>query len=87
MGASVSRLVFLLSRDFVKLVIIANVIAWPLAFYLMNRWLQDFVYRINIRPWIFVLSSILSLTGALFVAGWKTLKAARMNPADILRRE
>jgi putative ABC transport system permease protein len=87
MGASVSRLVFLLSRDFVKLVIIANVIAWPLAFYLMNRWLQDFVYRINIRPWIFILSSILSLTGALFVAGWKTLKAAQMNPADILRRE
>ncbi len=87
MGASVSRLVFLLSRDFVKLVIIANVIAWPLAYYSMNRWLQDFVYRINIRPWIFVLSSILSLTGALLVAGWKTLEAARMNPADILRRE
>ena len=87
MGASVSRLVFLLSRDFVKPVIIANMIAWPLAFYSMNRWLQDFVYRINIRPWIFVLSSILSLAGALLVAGWKTLKAARMNPADILRHE
>lgn len=87
MGASLSRLVILLNRDFVRLVLIANIIGWPLAFYSMSRWLQDFAYRIPIRPWIFLMASVFALAGALLVAGWQTVRAALRNPAETLRRE
>jgi putative ABC transport system permease protein len=76
-----------LNRDFVRLVFIANVIAWPLAYYAMSRWLADFAYRIPIRPWIFLLSSLLSLAGALLVVVWQTVRAALRNPAETLRHE
>jgi len=87
LGAPVARLVVLLNRDFIRLVVIANLLAWPLAFYAMSRWLQDFAYRIPIRPWIFVLSSALSLAVSILVVGTQTVKAAKVNPADTLRYE
>jgi putative ABC transport system permease protein len=87
MGASVSRLVLLLNRDSVRLVLIANVIAWPLAYYATSRWLADFAYRISIRPRIFLSSSLLSLAGALLVVVLQTVRAALRNPAETLRHE
>jgi len=87
MGASVYRLILLLNRDFVWLVLVANVIAWPLAYYAMSRWLADFAYRIPIRLWIFLSSSLLSATGALLVVVWQTVRAALRNPVETLRHE
>jgi putative ABC transport system permease protein len=87
LGASVSRLVLLLNQDLVRLVIIGNLLAWPIAYFAMNKWLENFAYRISIRPWIFLLSSILSLVLALLVVGAKTVKAALVNPSETLRYE
>jgi putative ABC transport system permease protein len=87
LGASVPRLVLLLNQDFVRLVIIANLLAWPLAYFAMNKWLENFTYRIAIRPGFLLLSSILTLALALLVVGAKTVKAALANPSDTLRYE
>ncbi len=87
LGATVPKLVFLLNRDFVRLVVIGNLLAWPLVYVAMNRWLENFAYRISIRPVIFLLSSLLSLAVALFVVGAKTVKAALVDPSETLRYE
>jgi putative ABC transport system permease protein len=87
LGASVSRLVLLLNRDFVRLVVIGNLLAWPLAAFAMNKWLENFAYRISVRPWIFLLSSLLSLSLAVLVVAAKTVKAALVNPSETLRYE
>jgi putative ABC transport system permease protein len=87
LGASVARLVLLLNRDFLHLVVIANLLAWPLAYVAMNKWLEDFAYRISIRPWILLLSSLLALAVAVIVVWGQTVRAARVNPADTLRYE
>ncbi len=87
LGATVTRLVLLPNRDFIRLVTIANLLAWPLAYVAMNKWLEDFAYRISIRPWIFLLSSLLSLAVAVLVVWGQTVRAARVNPADTLRYE
>jgi putative ABC transport system permease protein len=87
LGASVSRLVLLLNQDLVRLVIIGNFLAWPLAYFAMNKWLENFAYRISIRPGIFLLSSVLSLVLALLVVGAKTVKASLVNPSETLRYE
>ena len=87
LGASVSRLVLLLNQDLVRLVIIGNLLAWPIAYFAMNKWLENFAYRISIGPEIFLLSSILSLAVALLVVVAKTVKAALVNPSETLRYE
>ncbi len=87
LGASISRLVLLLNQDLVRLVIIGNLLAWPMAYFAMNKWLENFAYRISIWPGDFLLSSILSLMVALLVVGAKTLKAALVNPSETLRYE
>lgn len=87
LGASVSRLILLLNQDLVRLVIIGNLLAWPTAYFAMNKWLENFAYRISIKPGIFLLSSILSLMVALLVVGGKTVKAALVNPSETLRYE
>lgn len=87
LGASVSRLVLLLNWGFVRLVIVGNLMAWPLAYFAMNKWLENFAYRISIKPSIFLVSSILSLAVALLVVGAKTVKAALVNPSETLRYE
>jgi putative ABC transport system permease protein len=87
LGASVPNIFTLLVKDFTKLVFIANVIAWPVAFYAMNRWLQNFVYRISLEWWLFVVSGFVALMIAILTVSFHTIKAATSNPADSLRYE
>ena len=87
LGASVGNIVTLLSKDFLKLVIVAAVIAFPVAWYAMNSWLEDFAYRINIPWWIFILAGILAACIALFTISFQAIKAAVSNPVKSLRTE
>ena len=87
LGASVSSIVLLLSKEFVKLVAVANIIAWPVAYYIMKNWLQDFAYRIDIGIETFVLGGVLALLIALITVGYQAVKAATANPVDALRYE
>lgn len=87
LGASVSNIVTMLSKDFLKLVIIAAIIAFPVAWWAMHKWLQDFVYRINISWWVFAIAAIAALLVALFTISFKAIRAALTNPVDNLRTE
>lgn len=87
LGSSIAGIVFLLSKDFTKWVLIANVIAWPVAYYFMNNWLKDFAYRIELNPWTFVLSGVLALTIAEVTVGFHAMRAAAANPVEALRYE
>ncbi|GAB4051134.1 ABC transporter permease [Spirosoma litoris] len=87
LGASVASIVGLLSADFVKLVLIAIVIASPLAWYAMQQWLQGFAYKIDLSWWIFVLAGIVALGIALLTISFQSIKAALMNPVKSLRSE
>jgi putative ABC transport system permease protein len=87
LGASVSSIVTLLSRDFLKLVLIAIVIASPVAWYGMRNWLQDFAYHTEINWWVFAMAGIVSLTIALFTISFQSIRAALMNPVKSLRSE
>jgi putative ABC transport system permease protein len=87
LGASVQNIVLLLSGHFVKLVLIANLLAWPLAWYAMNKWLQSFAYRIDIKLSVFVLTAMLSLFIALITISFQSVKAAITNPVKSLRSE
>ena len=87
LGASVSNVVVLLSRDFTKWVILANVVAWPVAYLIMNRWLQNFAYRISLAIWMFILSGVIALVISILTVSTKALKAAVANPVDSLRYE
>ena len=87
LGASVTSIVTLLSQDFLKLVLIAIVIASPIAWYAMNRWLQDFAYRINIEWWVFAGAGLLAVGIALLTVSFQSIKAALMNPVKSLRSE
>jgi putative ABC transport system permease protein len=87
LGASVNNIIFLLSKEFATLVLFANIIAWPLAFYAMNRWLGNFAYRIGIGWDIFVLSGVLAVVIALFTVCFHSVRAALSNPAIALRYE
>ena len=87
LGASVSNIVALLSEDFIKLVAIAFVIAAPVAYFFMHRWLQDFAYRINISWWIFLLAGSFAIAIALATISFQAIKAAIANPVKNLRTE
>jgi len=87
LGASVSGIVALLSKDFLKLVVIAIVIASPLAWYVMHKWLQDFAYRIDIEWWIFLLAGIIATSIAFFTISYQAIKTANSNPVKSLRTE
>ena len=87
LGASATSVATLLSRDFIKLVLIAFTIAAPLAWYGMNRWLQGFAYRIEIQWWMFALAGLLSVLVALLTVSFQSVKAALMNPVKSLRSE
>lgn len=86
-GASVTGIVFLLSKDYLKLVAIANLIAWPLAWYAMHKWLQNFAYRIEMSGWMFVMEGGLALIIALATVSWQAIRAATANPVEALRYE
>jgi putative ABC transport system permease protein len=87
LGASVQNVVAMLSIDFVKLVAIASVIAFPLAWFAMNKWLQDFAFRTAISWWVFVLAAAITLSIALITISFQSIKAAVMNPVKSLRSE
>ncbi|CCH52460.1 protein of unknown function DUF214 [Fibrisoma limi BUZ 3] len=87
LGASVASVVALLSKDFLKLVLIAIVIASPIAWYAMNRWLQAFAYKVTIDWWIFALGGLLALLVALLTVSLQSAKAALTNPVKSLRSE
>ncbi|MBT4502774.1 MAG: FtsX-like permease family protein [Gemmatimonadetes bacterium] len=87
LGASVANLVSLLSRDFVKLLILANGLAWPVAYWVMDGWLADFSYRIDLGIGVFALAGALALGVALLTVGAQTVKAALANPVDALKYE
>jgi putative ABC transport system permease protein len=87
LGASVSNIIFLLSKDFLKLIVISFVIASPVALYFMNRWLQDYVNRINISWLVFLLSGAFAVIIAMLAIGFQAIKAAIANPVKSLRTE
>ena len=87
LGASVPRIVRNLNKSFVIWVLIANLIAWPAAWYVMNKWLQNFAYRIDLSLWMFILAAVLALIIALMTVSFHTIKAALKNPVDSLRYE
>ncbi|MDQ6903310.1 MAG: ABC transporter permease [Bacteroidota bacterium] len=87
LGASVGGIVRLLSKEFLKLVFVAIIIATPVAWLAMNNWLQDFAYRINISWWMFGIAGLVAILIALFTVSFKAIKAAIANPVKSLRTE
>jgi putative ABC transport system permease protein len=87
LGATVTNIMTLLSKDFVVLVIISLIIASPVAWYFMNNWLEDFAYRIHISWWLFLLAGSIAILIALLTVSFQAIKAAITNPVDNLRSE
>ena len=87
LGASAPDIALNLTKDFLKLVILANILAWPLAFYVMNNWLDNFAYRIGLKWWVFLLSGLIALLIALITISRQALKSALSNPVISLRYE
>jgi putative ABC transport system permease protein len=83
----VQGIVALLSKDFLKLVGIAAVMAFPVAWFAMNNWLKDFAYRINIQWWVFIVAGILAAMIAFVTVSFQAIKAAVSNPVKSLRTE
>jgi putative ABC transport system permease protein len=87
LGASVPGLFYLISKELTSWVIISNVVAWPIAYFLMKNWLQDFAYRVHLGLWIFIISSGVGFGIALLTVSYQSLKAALVNPIECLRYE
>lgn len=87
LGASVQNVVTMLSADFLKLIIIASVLAFPIAWYAMSKWLQGFAFRTGISWWVFAISAVITVLIALITISFQSVKAALTNPADNLRGE
>lgn len=87
MGASQNQILYLFLTQFSKWVIISNIVAWPLSYFAMVNWLQNFTFRIDFPFWTFIISLLLSLCIAVITVSWQSLKASRMNPAASIRVE
>jgi len=87
MGASPGRILAGFSADFGKLVLAANLAAWPLAYFAMRRWLGDFTYRSGIPAWTFALAAAAAMAIAMATISWQAVKAARTNPVETIRYE
>lgn len=87
LGASVSGIILLLSKEFTKWVLAANIIAWPIGYFVLRNWLQNFAYRTRVSPYIFLLSALLALAISTITVSFQTLKAAQANPVESLRYE
>lgn len=87
LGASISGIVILMSKEFVMWVVVANAIAWPIAWYTMDNWLQGFAYRTNLSIWTFAYSAILALLIALLTVSYQGIRAAMANPVEALKYE
>ena len=87
MGARISEISYQLIKDFIKWVLVANIVAWPVAYYFMNNWLQDFAYRSELTIWIFLLSGVIALGIACVAVAYQAIRAASANPVKSLRYE
>jgi putative ABC transport system permease protein len=87
LGASIPNILSLLSKEIILLILIANLVAWPVAWYFMNQWLNSFAYHIEMNIVVFVLAALVSIAIALITVSSQTLKAAMTNPANTLRYE
>lgn len=87
LGASVSSILGLLSREIILLIVVSNLIAWPVAWYLMNKWLDGFAYRIDMNPGVYSLAAVSAILLALVTVSTQTIRAAMSNPANALRSE
>jgi putative ABC transport system permease protein len=87
LGASVTGIVGLLSKEFIRLVLLANLIAWPIAYFALNRWLENFAYRVSIGWWIFALACVMALLIAFITVSYQSIKAARTDPVEVLKYE
>ena len=86
-GARVSEILAMLNKDFVKWVVIAFIIATPVAYYAMHKWLENFAYKTTLSWWIFALAGLLALGIALLTVSWQSWRAATRNPVEALRYE
>jgi putative ABC transport system permease protein len=87
LGASMGSVLLLLSREFIKWIILANILAWPLAWFLMDKWLEDFAFKTDINWKIFVLTGLFTIAFGILTFIFQTAKAAAANPSDSLRYE
>jgi putative ABC transport system permease protein len=87
MGASVAGIVFMLSKDFLKLVLLANMVALPLSWYLMSNWLNEYANRTDLSWWIFALAFLITLVIAMFTLSFHAVKTAMADPVTSLRTE
>ena len=87
LGASVPGIIIMLSKEFTRWVLAANIIAWPTIYLIMNHWLQNFAYRVDIKIWMFILSAILAIVIAFLTLSYQVFKAALANPVEALKYE
>ena len=87
LGASVAGVIVLLTKDFTTWIVVANIFAWPLAWFVMNEWLQNFAYRTEMNWWMFAVAGGLALAIALLTVSWQVVRAAVANPVEALRYE
>ena len=87
LGASISNIITLISREFLILLIVANVIAWPIAYYIMNEMMNNYAFRTDIALWVFFVSGLLALFIATLTLSFQAIRAARTNPIKSLRYE
>jgi putative ABC transport system permease protein len=86
-GAKITDAMAFLNKDFIKWVVIAFVLATPVAFYTMHKWMENFAFKANLSWWIFALSGLLALGIALLTVSWQSWRAATRNPVEALRYE
>ena len=87
LGAEATSIIALLSKDFLKLILLATLIAVPISWFAMDKWLQDFAYRVDLSWWIFAIAGIAVMAIAFFTISFQSVKVALMNPVDSLKRE
>jgi putative ABC transport system permease protein len=87
LGATESKIIYILSKEFTKWVIASNLIAWPIAYYFMSRWIQKFAYQAGVSVWAFLLASVAVFVISLLTVSYQTVKAARTKPSEMLHYE
>ena len=87
LGGTITHILWIFSREFFILLVVAFLISVPAGWWLMNNWLQDFEFRVRISPWIFVVSVLISVIVAALTVGYRSIRAAIMNPVKSLRAE
>jgi putative ABC transport system permease protein len=86
-GATIPHITWLLNSEFLKLTVLGCFLAWPVAYFMMDKWLQNFPYRVSMQWWVFLLSSLAACVVALLSISYQSIKSATANPVDSLRYE